>query len=46
MTRYSSSGMNNCGHYAINEFKTFVREAHKHGIEVSNLILGYSLVLI
>uniref|UniRef100_A0A0A9D1Y5 Similar to isoamylase-type starch-debranching enzyme 1 n=1 Tax=Arundo donax TaxID=35708 RepID=A0A0A9D1Y5_ARUDO len=34
MTRYSSGGTNNCGHDAINEFKTFVREAHKRGIEV------------
>ncbi|XP_039120235.1 isoamylase 1, chloroplastic isoform X2 [Dioscorea cayenensis subsp. rotundata] len=34
MIRYSSAGMSNCGHDAINEFKTFVREAHKRGIEV------------
>ena len=34
MLRYSSAGMSNCGHDAISEFKTFVREAHKRGIEV------------
>lgn len=34
MIRYSSAGMTNRGHDAINEFKTFVREAHKRGIEV------------
>ncbi|WCJ24397.1 Glycogen debranching enzyme [Euphorbia peplus] len=34
MTRYSSVGMRNCGHDAINEFKFLVREAHKRGIEV------------
>ncbi|KAG6472476.1 hypothetical protein ZIOFF_069940 [Zingiber officinale] len=34
MIRYSSVGASNCGLDAINEFKTFVREAHKRGIEV------------
>ncbi|XP_048490435.1 isoamylase 1, chloroplastic isoform X2 [Beta vulgaris subsp. vulgaris] len=34
MTRYSSSGIRNCGREAINEFKLLVREAHKRGIEV------------
>ncbi|KAM3209997.1 hypothetical protein ACQJBY_064194 [Aegilops geniculata] len=34
MTRYTSGGIKNCGRDAINEFKTFVREAHKRGIEV------------
>uniref|UniRef100_A0A0E0AXS9 isoamylase n=1 Tax=Oryza glumipatula TaxID=40148 RepID=A0A0E0AXS9_9ORYZ len=34
MIRYSSGGIRNCGRDAINEFKTFVREAHKRGIEV------------
>ncbi|XP_024544840.1 isoamylase 1, chloroplastic [Selaginella moellendorffii] len=34
MTRYASSGIQNCGRDAIKEFKTFVREAHKLGIEV------------
>ncbi|KAJ6800225.1 isoamylase 1, chloroplastic isoform X3 [Iris pallida] len=34
MMRYSSAGITNCGHDTINEFKTFVREAHKRGIEV------------
>ncbi|XP_020110390.1 isoamylase 1, chloroplastic isoform X3 [Ananas comosus] len=34
MIRYSSTGISNCGRDAINEFKMFVREAHKRGIEV------------
>ncbi|KAJ3676835.1 hypothetical protein LUZ60_002559 [Juncus effusus] len=34
MIRYSSAGIKNCGIDAINEFKTFVKEAHKRGIEV------------
>ncbi|KAI3967895.1 hypothetical protein MKX01_027078 [Papaver californicum] len=34
MIRYSSSGIRNCGHDAINEVKFLVREAHKRGIEV------------
>ncbi|XP_073011594.1 isoamylase SU1, chloroplastic isoform X1 [Typha latifolia] len=34
MIRYSSAGITNYGRDAINEFKTFVREAHKRGIEV------------
>ncbi|XP_062158376.1 isoamylase 1, chloroplastic isoform X2 [Alnus glutinosa] len=34
MIRYSSRGMHNCGHDAINEFKLLIREAHKRGIEV------------
>ncbi|KAL0007459.1 hypothetical protein SO802_008961 [Lithocarpus litseifolius] len=34
MTKYSSSGVRNCGHDAINEFKLLIREAHKQGIEV------------
>ncbi|CAN6452621.1 unnamed protein product [Victoria cruziana] len=34
MMRYSASGIKNCGHDAINEFKFLVREAHKRGIEV------------
>ncbi|CAD6264731.1 unnamed protein product [Miscanthus lutarioriparius] len=34
MARYSSSGIRDSGRGAINEFKTFVREAHKRGIEV------------
>ncbi|XP_059453275.1 isoamylase 1, chloroplastic [Corylus avellana] len=34
MIRYSSGGMHNCGHDAINEFKLLIREAHKRGIEV------------
>jgi isoamylase len=38
MARYSSSGIRNSGRDAINEFKTFVREAHKRGIEVTKLI--------
>jgi isoamylase len=38
MIRYSSGGIRNCGRDAINEFKTFVREAHKRGIEVTKLI--------
>lgn len=37
MTRYSSSGIRNCGREAINEFKFLVREAHKRGIEVQPL---------
>lgn len=41
MTRYTSGGIKNCGRDAINEFKTFVREAHKRGIEVSK---SYELV--
>ncbi|KAF3943950.1 hypothetical protein CMV_029539 [Castanea mollissima] len=34
MTKYSSSGVRNCGRDAINEFKLLIREAHKQGIEV------------
>lgn len=34
MIRYAKSGNQRCGLDAINEFKTLVREAHKHGIEV------------
>ncbi|KAI3845766.1 hypothetical protein MKW98_016525 [Papaver atlanticum] len=34
MIRYSSAGIRNCGHDAINEVKFLVREAHKRGIEV------------
>lgn len=34
MIRYSSSGIDNCGRDAINEFKHLVKEAHKRGIEV------------
>ncbi|XVF69885.1 hypothetical protein PTKIN_Ptkin11bG0117200 [Pterospermum kingtungense] len=34
MIRYSSAGIDNCGHAAINEFKHLVKEAHKRGIEV------------
>jgi len=34
MARYSSGGTRNYGCDAINEFKLFVREAHKRGIEV------------
>ncbi|KAM4087954.1 hypothetical protein ACB094_07G034800 [Castanea mollissima] len=34
MTKYSSSGVRNCGRGAINEFKLLIREAHKQGIEV------------
>ncbi|GLU10532.1 hypothetical protein SLE2022_273260 [Rubroshorea leprosula] len=34
MIRYSSAGIRNCGSDALNEFKLFVREAHKRGIEV------------
>ncbi|OVA19269.1 Glycoside hydrolase [Macleaya cordata] len=34
MLRYSSAGISNCGHDAINEVKILVREAHKRGIEV------------
>ncbi|AQK51280.1 Sugary1 [Zea mays] len=34
MARYSSSGIRDSGCGAINEFKAFVREAHKRGIEV------------
>ncbi|KAK4564653.1 hypothetical protein RGQ29_006652 [Quercus rubra] len=33
MTKYSSSGVRNCGRDAINEFKLLIREAHKQGIE-------------
>jgi isoamylase len=36
MARYSSCGSS--GRDAINEFKVFVREAHKRGIEVTKLI--------
>lgn len=35
MTKYSSSGVRNCGRDAINEFKLLIREAHKQGIEVA-----------
>lgn len=35
MTKYSSSGVHNCGRDAINEFKLLIREAHKQGIEVA-----------
>jgi len=38
MARYSSGGTRNYGRDAINEFKLFVREAHKRGIEVTKLI--------
>lgn len=34
MIRYSSAGIHNCGHDAINEVKLLIREAHKRGIEV------------
>ncbi|KAI3875604.1 hypothetical protein MKX03_001555 [Papaver bracteatum] len=34
MIRYSSAGIRNCGHDAINEVKFLVREAHKRDIEV------------
>lgn len=34
MLRYSSAGMQNCGHDAINEVKLMIKEAHKRGIEV------------
>ena len=35
MIRYSSVGIHNCGHDAINEVKLLIREAHKRGIEVT-----------
>lgn len=35
MIRYSSAGIRNCGHDAINEVKLLIREAHKRGIEVT-----------
>jgi len=38
MARYSSSGIRESGRGVINEFKTFVREAHKRGIEVTKPI--------
>lgn len=38
MIRYSSAGIRNCGHDAINEVKFLVREAHKRGIEVTVLV--------
>lgn len=38
MARYSSSGIRDSGCGAINEFKAFVREAHKRGIEVTKPI--------
>ncbi|RVW27973.1 Isoamylase 1, chloroplastic [Vitis vinifera] len=34
MIRYSSAGIHNCGHDALNEVKLLMREAHKRGIEV------------
>ncbi|KAF3437290.1 hypothetical protein FNV43_RR20043 [Rhamnella rubrinervis] len=34
MLRYSSAGVRNCGHDAINELKLLIKEAHKRGIEV------------
>lgn len=35
MIRYSSAGIRNCGHDAINEVKLLIKEAHKRGIEVT-----------
>ncbi|KAK7399043.1 hypothetical protein VNO78_10218 [Psophocarpus tetragonolobus] len=34
MIRYSSAGIQNCGHDGINEIKFLIKEAHKRGIEV------------
>ena len=43
MIRYSSGGMQNCGHDAINEFKLLIREAHKRGIEVATIAIWFSI---
>lgn len=43
MIRYSSGGMHNCGHDAINEFKLLIREAHKRGIEVATIAIWFSI---
>lgn len=44
MIRYAKSGNQRCGLDAINEFKTLVREAHKHGIEVRGRYPGAFIV--
>lgn len=46
MIRYSSAGITNYGRDAINEFKTFVREAHKRGIEVIKQRSNWCLMLL
>lgn len=46
MIRYSSAGIHNCGHDAINEFKLLIREAHKRGIEVTLISMFCSILFV